>query len=339
MFYPKEDDIITSNPYKISRKEEIRRRRERKQKNTQRVEEPTYCPECKSTDLVHDSQKAELSCRRCGHVIEEGIMDMGPEYRAFDNEQRLKRTRTGAPMSFAISDKGLSTVMGKSNSDVNGNRIPERNKDQYRRIRAINSRLRISCTGERNLAIALSELHRVCSKLGLPKVVREDAAIIYRSAAKNNLVRGRSIEGMVAAAVYTAARRCELPRTLDEVSDATNVSKKKISRNYRFLARELKIKLRAPSPADYVPRFASLLGASGEVESMAIDIVHKSKEQGLLNGPEPTGVAAATLYIASVLLGEKITQRQVAETANVSEVTIRNRYKDLTEKLNLSASL
>ena len=338
MFYPKEDDIITSNPYRMSRKEELRRRRERRQRNTQRVEEPKGCPECKSTDLVFDSQKAEISCRKCGFVLKDGIIDMGQEWRAFDSEQRQKRTRTGAPTTFAISDKGLSTVIDKSNRDINGHSIPERNKDQYRRMRVMHKRLRISGTGERNLAIALSELHRVCSILTLPKVVREDTAIIYRSAAKNNLVRGRSIEGMVAAAVYTAARRCKLPRTLDEVSGATNISKKKISRNYRFLARELEIKLRTPSPVDYIPRFASLLEVSGKVESMAIDIVHKSKEQGLLNGSEPTGVAAATLYIASVLLGEKITQRQVAGIANVSEVTIRNRYKDLTEKLNLSAS-
>lgn len=285
--------------------------------------------------MVYDSQKAELSCRRCGAVLEECIMDFGQEWRAYNSDQRQKRARTGAPSCFSVSDKGLTTVIDKNNRDINGHSIPERNKDQFYRMRQMNKRLRISGTGERNLAIALSELHRVCSRLHLPKVVKEDAALIYRSAAKKKLVRGRSIEGMVAASVYTAARRCEIPRTLDEVSAASNISKKIISRNYRFMARELKIKLRTPSPVDYVPRFASLLGVSGEVESMAIDIVNKSKEQGLLNGPEPTGVAAATLYIASVLLGEKITQRQVAETANVSEVTIRNRYKDLTAKLNL----
>ena len=301
------------------------------------MQEPECCPLCNSTNLEYDSQKAEISCRRCGYVLEDSIIDMGQEWRAFDSEQRKKRTRVGAPSSFAVSDKGLTTTMSNANRDVNGNNIPERNMTQYYRMRKLNKMLRISGTGERNLAIALSDLQRLCSRLGLPKVVREDAAFIYRSAAKENLVRGRSIESMVAASVYAAARRCELPRTLDEVSEASNVSKKKISRNYRFLTRELKIKVKTPSPADYVPRFASLLGVSGEVESMAVDIVHKSREQGLLNGPEPSGVAAATLYIASLLLGEKITQREVAQTANVSEVTIRNRYRDLTEKLNLAA--
>jgi transcription initiation factor TFIIB len=340
IFNPKEDETIASNPYKFSRKEEIKRRRERRmQKDTQRAEEPKCCPKCNSTNLEFDSQKAEISCRRCGYVLEDSIMDMGQEWRAFDREQRDKRSRTGAPMTLTVSDKGLTTTMGRGNRDINGNNIPERNKAQYYRINKINQKIRISGTGERNLAIALSELNRECSRLGLPKPVKEDAAMIYRRAAKNNLVRGRSIEGMVAASVYTAAKLCRLPRTLDEVSDASNVTKKQIGKNYRFLTRELEIKIRPPSPADFIPRFASLLGVSGEVESKAIDIVHKSKEQGLLNGPEPTGVAAATLYIASVLLGERITQRQVAEIAKVSEVTIRNRYKELTEKLNLSASL
>lgn len=313
----------------------MRRRKARMQKETQRAEEPKVCPECNSTDLEFDSQKAEISCRRCGYVLEDAIINQGQDWVAYDREQIVKRARTGAPMTLTVSDKGLTTTMG----NVNGNNVPERNKAQMYRISKINHKIRISGTGERNLAIALSELNRECSRLGLPRSVKEDAALIYRKAARQNLVRGRSIEGMVAASVYTAAKLCNLPRTLDEVSNASNVTKKQIGKNYRFLTRELNIKIRPPSPVDFIPRFASLLGVSGEVESKAIDIVNKSKEQGLLNGPEPTGVAAATIYIASVLLGEKITQRQVAETANVSEVTIRNRYKELTEKLELTPSL
>ena len=306
------------------------------QKDTHMIEEPEICPECKSSDLEFDSQKAEISCRHCGYVLEDSIVDLGQEWRAFNHEQRAKRTRVGAPTTPAIADKGLPTEMSKGNRDINGRSIPERNRFQYNRLRILNKRIRISGTGERNLAIALSELDRQSSRLGLPRFVREDAAIIYRSAAKKNLVRGRSIEGMVAASIYTAARHCNLPRTLDEVSEASNINKKQIGKNYRFIARELGIKLRPTSPADYVPRFASVLGLSGEIESKAINIINQSKEQGLLTGREPTGVAAATLYLASMLLGVRVTQKDVAEIANVSEVTIRNRYKEFSDELNLS---
>lgn len=263
-------------------------------------------------------------------------MDQGREWRAFDHEQMNRRARTGAPMSYAISDKGLTTEICYKNKDSNGNSIPERNKYQMYRVRKLNKRLRISRTGERNLALALTELDRMSSRLGIPRSVREDAALVYRRAAKKNIVRGRSIEGMVAASVYTACRLCGVPRTLDEISGASKISKKRVGKNYRFLARELKIKLRPTSPADYVPRFASKLGLSGKAESRAIEIVNESSKQGLLTGREPTGVAAASLYIASVLSGERKTQKDVAEVAGVTEVTIRNRYKELTEMLDLT---
>lgn len=295
------------------------------------------CPACKSTKRIVDSQRAEVSCARCGLVLDENLIDNGPEWRAFDHEQRDKRTRVGAPLTYTISDNGLTTVMG-NNKDINGRNIPERNRAQMYRLRKWNKRMRISRAGERNLALALSELDRESSRLGLPRSVREDAAFVYRSAAKNNLIRGRSIESMVAASIYTACRRCNIPRTLDEISEASNISKKQIGKNYRFLSRELNIKLKPTSPTDYIPRFASKLDLSGEVQSKAIEIIHKSMEKGLSTGKGPTGMAAAALYIASILLGERKTQKNVAEITGVTEVTIRNRYKELAE-LDVGISL
>ena len=209
---------------------------------------------------------------------------------------------------------------------------------QIHRLRAWNKRLRVSSAGERNLAFALSELDRQSSRLGIPRSVREDAAVIYRKAAKNKLIRGRSIESMVAASVYTACRRFNIPRTLDEIADTSKVSKKQIGKNYRFLSRELNIKLKPTSPIDYIPRFASQLKLSGKVESKAIEILKKSIKEGLTNGKGPTGLAATALYIASILLNERKTQRDVADVAGVTEVTIRNRCREWTE-LDLGVSL
>ena len=297
--------------------------------------EITPCPDCNSTERRIDSERAEVTCADCGLVLDENIMDMGPEWRAFDHEQRDSRTRVGAPSTYAISDKGLTTDIDWKNKDAKGRSIPEDNRAQLHRIRGWQRRIRISRTGERNLAIALGELHRVSSNLGLTKTIKEDASYIYRQAARNNLVRGRSIEGIVATSVYIACRRCNLPRTLNEIAEASKVSKKQIARNHRFLSRELEIKLKPTSPVDYIPRFASKLGLSYEVESKAIEIINNAMKDGLNSGKGPTGLAAAALYLASVLMGERKTQKCVADISGVTEVTIRNRYKELTEQLEM----
>ena len=323
----KEDDTITTKTTKLNN--------EIGQHDILSDEDSKTCPVCNSTERFVDNSRAEVCCARCGLVLDENLIDSGPEWRAFDHEQRDKRTRTGAPLTYTISDKGLNTTIDWKDKDIHGHKIPERNKAQIYRLRKWNKRMRVSGAGERNLAFALSELDRDSSRLGIPRSVREDAAIIYRSAAKNKLIRGRSIEVVVASALYAACRRCNIPRTLDEIAIASNVSKKQVGKTYRFLSRELNIKLKPTSPSDYISRFASKLGLSGEVQAKAIEIINKAVKAGLSSGKGPTGVAAAALYIASLLLGERKTQKEVSEISGVTEVTIRNRYKELSEKIDM----
>lgn len=293
------------------------------------------CPECHSTDLQYDHERAEVSCKKCGLVLEDEIVDLGPEWRAFDHEQRNRRTRVGAPTTNTIHDRGLSTMIDQKNQDIYGKSIPANNRAQWYRLRKWQKRVRVSGAVERNLAFALSELDRDASKLGLPRSVREEAAIYYRKAVDAKLIRGRSIEGVVASVLYAACRSCNVPRTLDEIAEVSRVTKKEVGRTYRFLARELNIKLQPTSPVDYVPRFASEIGVSGMVESRAIEIINLAKEKGITSGRNPNGVAAAALYVASYLLGERKTQREIAEVAGITEVTIRNRYKELSENLDI----
>ncbi|ADP77269.1 Transcription initiation factor IIB (TFIIB) [Methanothermus fervidus DSM 2088] len=298
----------------------------------------SVCPECGSEDLIEDHERAEIVCRKCGLVIDEKLIDMGPEWRAFDHEQREKRTRVGAPVTYTIHDKGLSTMIDWRNKDIYGKDIPAKSRAQWYRLRKWQRKIRISGATERNLAFALSELDRIASRLNLPRTVRETASVIYRDAVKKKLIRGRSIEEVVAAALYAACRKCNVPRTLDEIAEVSGVKKKGVGRTYRFLARKLNIRLPPTSPIDYVPRFASELGLSGKVQSKAIEIIKKAMKKGLTSGRGPTGVAAAALYIASVLLRERRTQREIAEVAGITEVTIRNRYRELTSKLNLGVT-
>ncbi len=305
----------------------------------EKVDEVTKCPECKSSHLVRDYERGELVCEDCGLVLDEQFVDQGPEWRAFDAEQGEKRARTGAPMTYTIHDKGLSTEIGWKNKDSYGKSIPTRNRAQLYRLRKWQRRIRVSNATERNLAFALSELDRMASGMGLPRYVRETAAMIYRKAVNKNLIRGRSIEGVVAASLYAACRQCNVPRTLDEIASASRVGRKEIGRTYRFMTRELKLRLMPTSPQDYISRFCSELKLSGDVQTKTIEILKKADEKELTSGRGPTGVAAAAVYISSILCNERRTQREVADIAGVTEVTIRNRYKELTEKLGLEINL
>ena len=303
------------------------------------MEEIIECPECGSAHLSRDYSRAELVCSDCGFVIDEDLIDHGSEWRAFDSEQLEKRARVGAPMTYTIHDKGLSTMIGWTNRDSYGKSIPTRNRAQLFRLRKWQRRIRISNAMERNLAFALSNLDRMSSGMGLPRTVRETAAMIYRKAALKNLIRGRSMEGVSAAALYAACRQCHVPRTLDEVGHMANMSRRDIGRNYRYVVRELGLKLMPTSPQDYVPRFCSELKLSSDVQAKTLEILKEAADKELTSGRGPTGIAAASLYIASVLCGERKTQREIAETAGVTEVTIRNRYKELAEKLDIDIIL
>ncbi len=302
---------------------------------TSKVEFIDSCPECNSGSISKDHVRAEIICNACGLVIDESIVDLGPEWRAFDSEQRDKRSRTGAPMTYLIHDKGLSTVMDWSNKDAHGGNIPTSSRAQLYRMRKWQNRLRISNAKERNLMIALTEMNKVSSRLSLPKHITEVAAVLYRRALDKKLIRGRSIEGVVAAVIYAACRQCNVPRTLDEVSQAAQMNRKDIGRIYRYVARELGFSLHPTTPMDYVPRFVSELKLPFTVQKKAIEILKASMEIKITSGKGPTGVSAAAIYIASILQGERVTQSEMAEVAGVTEVTIRNRYKDLAEKLEI----
>jgi len=308
-------------------------------KEKQKIEETISCPECGSAHLDRDYSRAEVVCKECGLVIDAEIIDHGPEWRAFDSEQRDKRSRTGAPMTYTLHDKGLSTIIDWKNRDSYGKSIPTRNRAQLYRLRKWQRRVRISDATERNLAIALSGLDRLASSMSLPRAVRETAAMIYRKAALKKLVRGRSIEGVTAASLYAACRQCNVPRTLDEISNTARISRKEIGRTYRYISHELELKLMPTSPQDYISRFCSVLNLSSDVKAKTLEILHEAANRELTSGRGPTGIAAASLYIASVLCGERRTQREVADVAGVTEVTIRNRYKEIAEKLNIDILL
>jgi len=304
-----------------------------KKENIQQPPRIQRCPECGSNRLMRDYECAEIVCMGCGFVVAAKLADQGPEWRAFDDEQRAKRARAGAPLTFTIHDKGLSTMIDWHDRDVYGKRLAPGQKAQIYRLRKWQRRIRVSDATERNLAFALSEISKIANNLNLPKNILETASVIYRKAVKERLIRGRSIQGVTAAAIYVACRQCGVARTLDEIAQASTVNKKEVGRSYRFLIKELNYFIPPLKPSQYITKFSNQLTMQGKVEEIAHKILAAAKELKLTSGRGPTGIAAAASYIASVLTGERKTQREIAEIAQVTEVTIRNRYKELVERL------
>ncbi len=293
-------------------------------------DEGVVCPECGGT-VQSDDEHAEMVCRDCGLVVEEGGIDRGPEWRAFDGDDRSDRSRVGAPTSNLLHDGGLSSHIGWEDRDSYGNALSPRQRRTMNRLRTWDERFRTRNSKERNLQQALGELQRMGSALGLSDEVRETASVIYRRALAEDMLPGRTIEGMATASLYAAARQMETPRSIDEVSAVSRVEELEFKRAYRYLIRELELPVKPASPQSYVGRLTSTLEVDQETERVARTLLELAEGTAATTGKSPVGLAAAAIYAAANLTGRKLTQEQVGEAADVSTVTIRNRYQELLE--------
>ncbi|MFX0097681.1 MAG: transcription initiation factor IIB family protein [Candidatus Hodarchaeota archaeon] len=297
---------------------------------------PARCPECSGMEFVRDYSRGETICGACGLVINDHIVDSGPEWRAFTAEEKNLRSRVGAPMTLRMADKGLSTMIGKQDTDSFGKKLTARRRRLMHRLRKWNFRSIVHSSKRRNLAHALSEMQRLSSQIGLSKDIMEAAALLYRKVIERGLTRGRSIDAMIAASLYLACRLHGLPRPLDEIERYSRFDRKELGYCVRTILSKLNIKIPRASAIDFIPRFGNELGLSTKTQRKAIEILDAAKMKGLTSGKDPTGLAAAALYIASMLEGERRTQSEVSKVVAVTEVTVRNRYRELIRELNIN---
>ena len=291
------------------------------------------CPECNSINMTVDEKRGEVVCKSCGLVLDENMVDTSPEWREF-SEDGEDRRRAGAPATFTRADMGTGTQIGTASELYN---LPGGQRRKFMRLRQWHNRSSTSL--ERNLKYALVEMKRVASLLNIPPSIEEEAARIYNLAVRKALVRGRSMESVVVGAIYIASRRFNLPRSLNEICKLTGANKREVGKTYRFIARSLGVRLLPSGPAEYIPKFANKLGFNSSTQTKAVEILKKAQNIELTSGRGPIGLAAASLYVASLMTGEKRTQREIADVVGVTEVTIRNRYKEIIERLGLAKEL
>jgi len=289
------------------------------------------CSRCGKKALITDAESGEIFCGGCGFVLSERIESPGPERRSFPDD-RINRERTGDGTSLAIHDQGLSTVINLTNRDATGKPLSSSMKKTLKRLRTWDSRSQNEPM-DRNFKQAFSELYRVKDKLALSDSVVEKAAYIYRKALEKKLIRGRSISVMIGSALYAACRETNTPRTLKEIAKTANIKKGDLAARYRLLVKELDLKMPVVDSVQNVARIASKIGLSEKTKRYAIEILRKAEENKISAGKNPMSLAATALYISCVKNGENHSQRDFAEAANITEVTIRNRSKGLLELL------
>jgi transcription initiation factor TFIIB len=289
--------------------------------------ESNQCPEC---DGRVTTNAVENVCEECGLVVDEQRIDHGPEWRGFEEDER---ERTGAPLTAARHDRGLSTEIGRG-TDANGNELSGQKRRRLARMRREQTRGRFQSKAERNLAHGLGEVRRISSALELSETIRDQACRLFRSAQNEDLLRGRSIEAMAAASVYGACRCNGQPRTLDEVSESARLKQSRVTNAYTTLNTELGLPAQPVTPSAFVPRLASELEVSDQIRQRARRLAEASESTGATTGVRPSGFAAACLYKAGREQGQWLTQSDVAAVANVSAVTVRT-HRDTLDELTV----
>ena len=280
------------------------------------------CPECYGKTILI-KEKGETVCSHCGLIIYERQFDMSHKgIRIYNKDGRAKKERLGAPISPMIPDIALCTYIDKNciyNSEL---------KRAVRRDSNLTWK-------SRNLLIASNELKRIGHNLNLPSFILEEAFSLYKKAFKTNMLKGRSIIGMITACIYYSCKNKSIPRTFQEILNETPISEKIVKKCYNILVRELNLKVLNTNPMSFIPRFAAELNLGFDIEILTRKILQPMINKNLLCGKDPKGFCAGALYFACKLKNLGISQKEITEVVEVTEVTLRSRYKELLHNIKL----
>jgi len=304
------------------------------------------CTVCNSS-FIDDTDNGEIICSGCGIVMAEHMEDHGPEAKSSSLEDKMKLARATGQTSYSQHDLGITTEISIGTKDFSGKKINAETASQMHRLGKWQQRVRVSSSRDRRLSNILGSVSEICQKCSLPKNVLETASIIYRSLdGKNIQVKGKSVISISAAVVYMACKQCDVIRSLEEILREVVIprdvkSKTKLaSRYYRMLVMELGANTAPIVTMDkYISKIANMTNTETRVERLSLEIAEKTKDRNIADGKAPNGIAAAYLYIASILLGQSVLQRDISNVSGVTEVTIRNRCKEILSCFKLKVAL
>ncbi|MBC7218621.1 MAG: hypothetical protein H5T49_00585 [Hadesarchaea archaeon] len=267
------------------------------------------CPQCGGTKFVQDHDRGELICTSCGFIVQERIVDTGPDWRAFEGE---KKKHTGPPISETLHDRGISSMVGWDDSDARGKGLSPESRAKFRRLRKWDQRLE---NHDRSLIRALQVQKTICYNLGLPRYINERAALLYRKATKKTF-RGYPAECVAVAAVYLACREFSIRRDLKEFASACGASLEKLRNAYLELAKHFPLRPPPVSPMSVMNNIAAKLGISETVKQRVLE---RLKTAEAVTEKEALKMISAAIYEAS---DRSVTQEEIARAVSLSRVSI-----------------
>jgi transcription initiation factor TFIIB len=292
------------------------------------------CPKCGSTKIARDNEFIEIVCMNCGFVVNQKFIEQDPKWNTYNEKQKTKHKKTDTTLTYTIHAKGSTTTIDWNKRDPQNKNCSTNQKAQTYHLHKWQRRIKTTSSTEHTLAFALSEITKNANKLNLPKNVLETASNIYQKAAKNHLTNGRPTQNITTAALYLACRQHTLPITLNKIAQTSTVSKKEIGNNYRFLIKKLNHPIPQPlQPSQCMTKFFNQITMQKKAEEVAHKIFTAAKSSKLVLDREPMTIAAAVSYVVLFLIGEYKSQKEIADIAQVTEVAVRNRYKELVNQL------
>ncbi len=271
-----------------------------------------------------------IICLNCGCVLGQNLVE--DQRRAYDLEEINKKIQN----SPKWRDFGPRTIIPNTNFDSKGQSIEPQGKRLFIRLSKIQNSLISSI--ERNFWESKPKLNLFASKLNLPEYIKETAWKIYMVVVKKKMTMGRSIEGFIAASLYAAIRIHEFPRLLEDICDASMVNRRSVIKFLGLLNREILPELslfyKPITFEQLVFKFGNELCLSMNIQKKALEILSKVKGNGISYiGKDPKGYAASALYIVAKKTSERKSQSEIAKTAKITEVTLRNRINDIAKKI------
>ena len=288
-------------------------------------------PKCKQCDskmvLITDPFSGERVCQHCGQVASE--TDMQACFESLAGSSKMSHKMRTSVTSLAHHDRGLATRIGLMDRDASGHALDTNMSSKFGRLRTWDARVYADSPDYRNLQQAFKKLLILRDKLGLSDSVVERAAYIYRKAQRKNLIQGRTMSAMIAAAIYGSLREIGASRTLGEISEISNIKRKEIAKAFRVLVFRLDFKVPVADPIRLIAKVANKANISERTKRHAISIMYSLIKKGITTGKDPSSLAATALYLASRDTGENISQKDLAAASGKSEVTIRMQLREL----------